>query len=146
MNLTAPLKDLGPDPPNMADLLYCAPTALDVLLAGLESAIESVQNPHLRALLTAIFNDPKVREPFSRLPAAMNRHHTFRHGLLQHTLEVADRERRRGRSEEVGIPRPDMPRSRGDWTLLHDVGKVEECEGDSPSTSRSRAAWWDMSC
>jgi 3'-5' exoribonuclease len=53
----------------------------------------SIQNRHLAALVQAFLDDEKLMENFRRAPAAMNFHHAFLGGLLEHTLnamEVAD--------------------------------------------------------
>jgi 3'-5' exoribonuclease len=53
----------------------------------------SIQNRHLAALVQAFLDDEKLMANFRRAPAAMNFHHAFLGGLLEHTLnamEVAD--------------------------------------------------------
>ena len=83
--------------------------------------IESVRDPHLRALLDAIFGDPVFFERFSTAPAAKSFHHAYLGGLLEHTVTVA------GLADHVC-----QQYARVDHdlliaaALLHDVGKVDE--------------------
>jgi 3'-5' exoribonuclease len=53
----------------------------------------SIQNRHLAALVQAYLDDQKLMDNFRQAPAAMNFHHAFLGGLLEHTLnaiEVSD--------------------------------------------------------
>jgi 3'-5' exoribonuclease len=53
----------------------------------------SIQNRHLAALIQAYLDDEALMNDFCRAPAAMNFHHAYIGGLLEHTLnaiEVAD--------------------------------------------------------
>ena len=57
----------------------------------LHALIDSVTEPHLRALLERTFDGS--REPgatFCVAPAAVRNHHAYRHGLLEHSLIVAE--------------------------------------------------------
>ena len=51
--------------------------------------MESVDNPHLKALLNAFFQDEEIAGLFKRAPAAKGFHHIYLGGLLEHTLSVA---------------------------------------------------------
>ncbi len=120
---------------------YEAAAALPLasLSARLDAHIASVRNPYLQSLLNGVFEDVPFRNRFDKWPGAKSMHHAYRHGLLQHTLEVTD----------VAGAIADKQRSWGyvplskslivAGALLHDVGKVFEIEvhGDECSMSRT---------
>lgn len=51
--------------------------------------IDSVQNPHLKAMLHVIFDDKEFFARFMQAPAAKSWHHNYVHGLLEHINAVA---------------------------------------------------------
>jgi 3'-5' exoribonuclease len=70
-------------------------TAKDVgtMCRRITEMVASVQNRHLNALLQTYLDDEDLMRNLCRAPAAMNFHHAFIGGLLEHTLnamEVAD--------------------------------------------------------
>ncbi len=129
IDITQPLIVVS-EPPDAISYLPSSPLPLEDLRNRLNVFIGSVQHPQLHTLLHAVFiDDTKLARRFESLPAAETRHHNFRHGLLQHTLEVADavdaiasRQREwggRGRfSRDLAIT----------GALLHDIGKLGEYE------------------
>ena len=58
--------------------------------SDLRELVATVQNPHLRALLDRVFGPaaPTWRQ-FREAPAAKRYHQAYRHGLLEHSLSVA---------------------------------------------------------
>ena len=50
--------------------------------------VESVENPHLKKLLEIFFKDEAFLEKFCSATAAVQYHHAYRGGLLEHTLSV----------------------------------------------------------
>ena len=50
--------------------------------------VDSVQQPYLRKLLGAFFEDPKFLAIFRRAPGAVSIHHAYLGGLMEHTMEV----------------------------------------------------------
>ncbi|NLO05468.1 MAG: HD domain-containing protein [candidate division WS1 bacterium] len=86
-------------------------------------AVESVQNPHLRALLETFFGDPEFLDRFSRAPGAKSLHHSYLGGLLEHTVGVLEL------LETVARVHPQLDRDLMiAGALLHDLGKVAELE------------------
>ncbi len=85
--------------------------------------ISSMENEHLRGLLTGIFSDADFARRFLRAPAARVWHHSYLGGLAEHVRDMA---RIALRVAEVY--------SQADRDLLvagvlvHDLGKVEELE------------------
>jgi 3'-5' exoribonuclease len=94
--------------------------------ADLRDIIATIQNPHLRALLDAIFG-PHTRtwELFRAAPAAKRYHQAYRHGLLEHSLSVA---------QSVSVVAPNFPGIDREvavtGALLHDIGKLDAYASD----------------
>jgi len=87
----------------------------------LQGFVESVRDEHVRRLLRSILDDPTIAPAFKTAPAAMRVHHSFRGGLLEHSLSLCSL----GEALLTNYPRLNR-----DWLIagavLHDVGKVEE--------------------
>ncbi len=105
--------------------LHDGPTrAADQMEADLRELIATVQNPHLRRLLAIVFgeNTPTWAR-YRDAPAAKKYHQAYRHGLLEHTLTVA---------QAVGAISATFPGIDRDvavtGALLHDIGKLEAYE------------------
>ena len=105
--------------------ISCIP--LPELLDRLAKHIASITDPKLKALLHEIFrNSTDFMRRFTVFPAAQFNHHAFRHGLLHHTVEVADLA---ASCAEIFI-RGGMHSLSKDLViagaLIHDIGKCEE--------------------
>jgi 3'-5' exoribonuclease len=126
------------EPIDLTEYELNAPLPFGKLYSRLEAHIASVIYPPLKTLLKLIFEDVSFRKRFDTWPGAKNMHHAYRHGLLQHTLEVTDIAC--GMAEKQcswGYP----PLSKNlivAGALLHDVGKVYEIETDGDDYSISR--------
>jgi 3'-5' exoribonuclease len=89
--------------------------------ADLREILATIQNPHLRALLDAIFG-PHTRtwELFRSAPAAKRYHQAYRHGLLEHSLSVAQS------VSAISANFPGIDREVAvTGALLHDIGKLD---------------------
>jgi 3'-5' exoribonuclease len=78
---------------DIADLMPHTERDIDQMCGRVFEICSSIQNRHLAALVQAYLDDEQLMNNFSRAPAAMNFHHAFVGGLLEHTLnamEVAD--------------------------------------------------------
>ena len=106
---------------DIADFLPSAPGDPGAMAAELRKLVKSVDNPFLRELLLAFFQNRKFFERFKKAPAAKNMHHAYIGGLLEHTLAVA-------RLVNVVCPLyPAIDRSLlMAGAMLHDIGKVKE--------------------
>ncbi len=98
-----------------------APGQMEIELREL---IATVQNPHLRRLLGLIFGEGTPTWAHYRdAPAAKHYHQAYRHGLLEHSLTVA---------QAVGAISATFPGIDRDvavtGALLHDIGKLETYE------------------
>ena len=92
--------------------------------ADLRGLVATVQDPHLRRLLTMLIGeDSPVWTLYREAPAAKRYHQAYRHGLLEHCLTVA---------QAVGAISATFPGIDRDvavtGALLHDIGKLEAYE------------------
>lgn len=116
-----------------ADYEPAAPLKLTELRTRLNRLIDSVQEPPLRRLLQAFFNDPQFRGRFDDAPAAKQMHHACRHGLLQHTVEVAETVKAIADLQKTwgySAVSADLAVA---GALLHDIGKVRELDWEDSS-------------
>ncbi len=92
--------------------------------ADLRELVATVQSPHLRHLLGVIFADGSPTwTAYRDAPAAKHYHQAYRHGLLEHSLTVA---------QAVGAAAATFAGIDRDvavtGALLHDLGKIETYE------------------
>ena len=99
-------------------------------VAGMEAAlrdlIEQVRSPHLLELLDRVLGpDAPAWAAFRDAPAAKRFHQAYRHGLLEHSLSVA---------EAVAVISTTFPGIDRDvaitGALLHDIGKLDAYTSD----------------
>jgi 3'-5' exoribonuclease len=115
------LHPAGPDEYDLDDLLDGPRVAADRMESDLRDLIATVQCDHLRALLDCVFGPgTETWEAFRRAPAAKRYHQAYRHGLLEHSLTVAQ-----GVSAIAatfgGVDRDVAVTG----ALLHDIGKLD---------------------
>ena len=102
-----------------ADLAAESDVSLEQLESELRELVATVQSPELRGLLDHFFGpDSETWQRFSVAPAAKTYHQAYRHGLLEHTLSVAQAVSAAanffpGIDREVAVT----------GALLHDIGK-----------------------
>ena len=124
--LSRPVQDIG-IPKNLSDYFECSPIPLSDLQSRLYQHIDSVRDSRLNALLRSILmEDNQVSVAFAEYPAALEFHHTFRHGLLHHTLEVTDLVAAMADQQQNWGGHPVHRNLAVTGALLHDIGKVEE--------------------
>jgi 3'-5' exoribonuclease len=92
--------------------------------ADLRELVATVQNPHLRRLLALVVGERTATWAlFREAPAAKRYHQAYRHGLLEHSLSVA---------QSVGAISATFPGIDRDvavtGALLHDIGKLDAYE------------------
>lgn len=89
----------------------------------LRERIAAVEDPGIKKLLLAFFDDPEFIKDFSRSAAARNVHHAFIGGLLEHTVHVLKI------SDHAALLYPDVNRDlTAAGAILHDVGKTRELD------------------
>ena len=107
-------------------LLETSPVPIERMESDLHDLLETIQSPDLSALLARFFDPASpIWARFRDAPAAKHYHQAYRHGLLEHTLSVAQ-----GVSAAAsffpGIDR-DVAIA---GALLHDIGKLEAYNDD----------------
>jgi len=116
----AELREALPDEYEAEDLAAESAVSLELLEADLRSLLETVQDPQLRQLLDTFFEPgTETWARFRDAPAAKTYHQAYRHGLLEHTLSVA---------QAVSAAANFFPGIDRDvavtGALLHDIGKT----------------------
>ena len=103
-----------------ADLAAESDVSAELLESDLRSLLETVQDQQLRDLLELFFGpDSATWDRFRDAPAAKVYHQAYRHGLLEHTLSVAQAVSAAanffpGIDREVAVT----------GAMLHDIGKI----------------------
>jgi 3'-5' exoribonuclease len=122
----ADLREAAPEEYRAADLAPESDVSFDRLEADLRALLGTVQNAQLRVLLDAFFGEgSETWARFRDAPAAKVYHQAYRHGLLEHTLSVA---------QAVSAAAAFFPGIDRDvaiaGALLHDLGKLRELSYD----------------
>lgn len=96
----------------------------------LRELLRSVREPHIVALLKRLFGEnAEFRNAYAAAPAAQHMHHAYRHGLLEHSVEVALLcDAACERLPEWGLNRDLLLAG----ALLHDAGKIGEIDASRP--------------
>ncbi len=120
------LRIAGPDEYRPEDLAAEAEIPFERLESDLRELLATVQTPQLRLLLDRFFGEAsQVWARFREAPAAKVYHQAYRHGLLEHTLSVA---------QAVSAAAAFFPGIDRDvavcGALLHDIGKTEAYNDD----------------
>ena len=105
----------------LTDLLDGPAIGIGQMEDDLRQLVKTVQNPHLRLLLDALLGErSEVWRRFRSAPAAKFYHQAYAHGLLEHTLLVA---------QGVSVISASFPGVDRDLAvagaLVHDIGKIE---------------------
>ncbi len=97
----------------------------DEMFAELMGYIETMRNPHLKALLEAFFADAEIARRYKTAPAAKSIHHAWIGGLIEHVLSLMTLARFTARH---------YPEVDEDLLLtgvvLHDIGRIYELTYD----------------
>ena len=108
-----------------ADYFPASKRDRDEMYAELMGYIETMRNPHLKALLEAFFADPEIARRYKTAPAAKSIHHAWIGGLIEHVLSLMTLARFTARH---------YPEVDEDLLLtgvvLHDIGKIYELTYD----------------
>jgi len=103
---------------------------LEQMERDLRELLATIQNPHLRALLSAVFAESW--SGYREAPAGKRYHHAYRHGLLEHSLTVAQS------VSAISAMFPGIDRDVAvTGALLHDIGKLEAYEFRTGAISMS---------
>jgi 3'-5' exoribonuclease len=105
----------------LSDLLDGPPQPVAAMERDLRTLIATIHNPHLLRLLDRVLGEESLTwAQYRSAPAAKRYHQAYRHGLLEHSLGVA---------QAVHAISPTFPGIDHDvavtGALLHDIGKLE---------------------
>ena len=107
----------------MAQLVETPPESAEELWRHIEDSVRAIQHPQLQETVQRVLDE--LGERFRTCPAAISMHHAYHHGLLEHTTHMV-------RAARALLPL--YPEVDGDLAiagiLLHDMGKLEEYEGE----------------
>jgi 3'-5' exoribonuclease len=117
----AELKKVPDEAVVLADFLPEAARAIGEMAGELAALLATLNDQHLKRLLSAFFDDAAFLALYSSAPAAKGMHHVYLGGLLEHSLAVARLVDRIAPLYE-GLNRDLLVAG----ALLHDVGKVRE--------------------
>jgi 3'-5' exoribonuclease len=120
------LRIARPDEYRPEDLAAEAEIPFERLESDLRELLATVQDPQLRVLLDRFFGEASpIWQRFREAPAAKVYHQAYRHGLLEHTLSVA---------QAVSAASAFFPGIDRDvavcGALLHDIGKTQAYNDD----------------
>ena len=109
------------DKVDLADFLATTSRDVEAMWSELLELLRAIKDKHLRLLIKKFVEDTDFVAAFKRSPAAMQMHHPFIGGLLEHTLNVV-------RAAAAVLPL--YPKLNADLVLagcfLHDAGKAAE--------------------
>jgi len=120
------VRDALPGEYDLDDLLDGPRIPVDRMEDDLRALIETIQCAHLRGLLDRVFGaGTETWEQFREAPAAKRFHQAYRHGLLEHSLTVAQGVS--AISATFGGVDRDVAVT---GALLHDIGKLDAYTSD----------------
>lgn len=102
-------------------LAGCPPRSVEAMEADLRGLLMTIRDEHLSALLERVFGErSELWESYRDAPAAKRFHQAYRHGLLEHSLSVAQAVNSiastfQGIDREIAVT----------GALLHDIGKLD---------------------
>lgn len=127
------LNRISADDIDLADFDRFDSKHAEKLTARLTELLTSLHDVHLRRLAKAFLDDADFLNMFQVAPAAINNHHAYPGGLLQHTVDL------------IEIAQTIGPRYRGlnvellmFGAFLHDLGKIDEITSGGESTYTDR--------
>ena len=118
--LTA-LRDVSEHEYDARELIDGPPRSPEQMEADLRGLMATIQNPHLRRLLALVLGEgTPTWSAYRDVPAAKFYHQAYRHGLLEHSLSVAQA------VSAISATFPGVDRDVAvTGALLHDIGKLE---------------------
>ncbi len=106
---------------DVADYFPASKRDREEMFRELQGWIGSMGNPHLKALLDAIFADEEIAKAYRTAPAAKGIHHAWIGGLIEHVLSLCTLAKfTAGHYSNIDF---DLLLS---GVILHDIGKISE--------------------
>lgn len=106
---------------DFADFFPASARNPEEMWTELQQIVSDISNPHLKALLNAIFADPRTARAYKIAPAAKMIHHAYLSGLLEHVLSLC----KLGRMTASHYKDVDLDLLMT-GIILHDIGKIDE--------------------
>jgi 3'-5' exoribonuclease len=115
------LQPIRPEDVDLADFLPCTERDVEEMWERTKAILRNIKDRHVLLLVKQFIQDDALMAGFKRAPAALQMHHSYLGGLLEHTLNVL----------ELGaLVAPRYPSLSQDLVLagifLHDLGKTSE--------------------
>ncbi len=106
---------------DVADYFPASKRDRDEMFQELQGVIASIGDPHLKALLEAMFADEEIAKAFRTAPAAKGIHHAWIGGLIEHVLSLCTLAKfTAAHYSDIDV---DLLLS---GVILHDIGKISE--------------------
>lgn len=120
------MQPVRPEDVDLSEFLPRTERDVDEMWAETKAILRTIKNPDLLLLIKKFVEDEPLIAAYKRAPAAMQLHHAYLGGLLEHTLNVL----------ELGkLVCPRYPRLDRDLVMagifLHDIGKSAELSYDT---------------
>lgn len=119
------LRPIKADKVDLSDFLAATEQDVEEMWGELVEILRQIKDPHLRLLIKKFMEDQDLVAAYKKSPAAMQMHHAFLGGLLEHTLGIA--------RLAVAVCKL-YPSLNADLLLagvfLHDIGKTDELTRD----------------
>ncbi|MCD6590320.1 HD domain-containing protein [Candidatus Woesearchaeota archaeon] len=117
------IKPLSNDEYDPEAFIEKSPRSREELLQELKEFVGMIRDEKLKLLVEELLlSDSEIAKRFTEWPAAMYKHHNYKHGLLEHSLNVA----------KIAMNIADIHELDSDLiivgSLLHDIGKIYEFE------------------
>jgi len=106
---------------DLADFFPASKRNADEMFAEVRGIVEEFTNPHLKALLNALFDDEQIAQAYKMAPAAKTIHHAWLSGLIEHVLSLCTL----AKMTAAHYPAVDRDLLMT-GVLLHDIGKIHE--------------------
>ncbi|HLC63148.1 MAG TPA: HD domain-containing protein [Candidatus Nanoarchaeia archaeon] len=113
---------LKPEQYNDGDFVKVSQRDLEEMYLEILEYIELVENAQIKKLLTTVFHDKEFENRFKKHPGAIEIHHNWVGGLMEHVLQILKYCKT---SWEIFPLNKDLLIM---GALLHDVGKLEEIQ------------------
>ncbi|HKW56110.1 MAG TPA: OB-fold nucleic acid binding domain-containing protein [Candidatus Acidoferrum sp.] len=115
------LRRARPEEVDLTDFLPHTKEDVDKLWTQLLDYANSISDPPLKTLVSAILGDPAVAVRYRRAPAAKVMHHAYLGGLLEHVVSLC------GMAKQAAAHYPELNLDLLlTAAILHDVGKLDE--------------------
>jgi 3'-5' exoribonuclease len=106
---------------DFSDYFPSSARSAEEMWAELQAIIDRIANPHLKALIDALFADEDIASRYRRAPAAKQIHHAYLGGLLEHVLSLCALAKMA--ASHYATVDADLLMT---GVILHDIGKIYE--------------------